>query len=235
MTRVSDTATTTGGLSQVIFDPDRRYRYSLTRAWTNRGADPSWRALWIMLKPSTADEHVDDPTIRKVRGFTQRLGLDGFTVVNLYPLRATKPKDLWAQPLSAEAVATNRDYLIRELGTRYPHKIIAWGGHAKPPEVHWLMWRAYELGVALTRLGTTKGGMPRHPLMLPYAALDNREILPPEPPIGPAPNRADDKRAAQPEENPAAVEREHEGEPEAGDDFAEHDRIVPRRRGREVT
>ena len=48
------------------------------------------------VNPSTAtpgDNNID-PTIRKVRKLTAEDGYDGWIMVNLYPLRATDPKEL---------------------------------------------------------------------------------------------------------------------------------------------
>jgi hypothetical protein len=53
---------------------------------------------WVMLNPSTADAEVDDPTIRRCMSFAKREGYDGIEVLNLYGLRATKPKHLLDHP-----------------------------------------------------------------------------------------------------------------------------------------
>ena len=47
------------------------HRYTLERRWSAVGlAEP--RIVWIMLNPSTAGAEVDDPTVRKVVGFSKR-------------------------------------------------------------------------------------------------------------------------------------------------------------------
>src|ERR1035438_9318557 len=49
---------------------------------------------WIMLNPSTADAVTDDPTVRKVIGFSQCWGFSKAVVVNLIPTIATDPREL---------------------------------------------------------------------------------------------------------------------------------------------
>jgi hypothetical protein len=73
-----------GNLFEEINVEEERAR----RGWTR------W-ICWVMLNPSTADALQDDPTIRKVRGFTERLGYDGFLVVNRFAWRATDPRELY--------------------------------------------------------------------------------------------------------------------------------------------
>ena len=72
-----------------VFESVRMYRYVLTRSWAEGSM-----VVWVMLNPSTADARVDDPTIRKVMGFSRRWGYAGCVVVNLFGLRATDPKAL---------------------------------------------------------------------------------------------------------------------------------------------
>src|SRR5690554_6900188 len=90
------------------------YRYTLTRS---DYGDAPWlsmhepRLLWIMLNPSTADETADDPTIRRVKAFTRRLGYSGLTVVNLYAMRSTDPRGLWA---AADPIGPDNDRAIAE-------------------------------------------------------------------------------------------------------------------------
>lgn len=76
-----------GRLGQRRMNP---YRYMLTREWDEHGD----KICWVMLNPSTADETLDDPTIRRVRSFSQREGYGSLVVVNLYAMRATDPKGL---------------------------------------------------------------------------------------------------------------------------------------------
>lgn len=47
----------------------------------------------IGLNPSTADESSPDPTMQFTMRIAEYNGYDGFIMLNLYPLRATKPKD----------------------------------------------------------------------------------------------------------------------------------------------
>ena len=54
----SMTDTTTGA----IFSADRVYRYALWRRWSFFG---DRRLVFVGLNPGTADENVDDPTIRR--------------------------------------------------------------------------------------------------------------------------------------------------------------------------
>lgn len=158
--------------STASFDHSRRHRFTLQRMWGEPTTTENRMALWIMLNPSTADEAIDDPTIRKVRGFTERLGLDGFTVVNLYPLRATKPKELWATPPDFAARDENDHRLRVEIAQLYPYKIAAWGRHARPPEVRRFTQWCARTGVPLWSLRENKDGSPAHPLMLPYSCID---------------------------------------------------------------
>lgn len=116
-----------------------------------------------MLNPSTADEEVDDPTIRRCIGFSRRDGLSGLRVVNLFALRSTDPAglaDAW------DPVGPENDAWIRDVAARSHRIVVAWGAHplartrigAVVP-----ILRGAE-GRRLWCLGTTASGAPRHPL-----------------------------------------------------------------------
>lgn len=145
------------------------YRYVLTRTWGD-GAP----VVWIMLNPSTADAFTDDPTIRRVKALTQSLAPEagGFTVVNLYSLRATNPADLWTHP---DPVGPAGDYYLGSRATSGRLVIAAWGTHGarngRGPQVTAELARA---GVQLMCLGTTRDAHPRHPL---YVKSDT-ELVP---------------------------------------------------------
>ena len=144
------------------------YRNILTRSLV-----PGAPALvWVMLNPSTADELVDDPTIRRVKRFTANAGYHNLIVLNLFAYRATSPDDLAAAhrsgidivgPKNRHGQSTILD-MADNTGTPV---VAAWGAHKLA---------AYGLGL-LNRpdqrwccLGTSKAGHPRHPLYLPNAA-----------------------------------------------------------------
>ena len=151
-------------------DRPATYRYRLTR--TAYQENP-WLAvhepalLWIMLNPSTADETEDDPTIRRLRGFSRRLGYGNFTVVNLYALRSTNPRGLWVaeDPVGPDNDRTIADDAFTSVIDDAPI-VAAWGAHARPERVAEVLALPH-LAARLHCLGVTKSGAPRHPLYLP--------------------------------------------------------------------
>lgn len=142
----------------VTLSADGAYRYDLGRYW-----DDGPTATWIMLNPSTADDQIDDPTIRRCIAFTKSWGLDGMTVVNLYALRSSDPKALLTadDPIGPR----NVEFIERHLSAAV-FAVAAWGawdgiaGRARPS----IADIAQFYDVPLTCLGTTKAGHPRHPL-----------------------------------------------------------------------
>jgi hypothetical protein len=143
-----------------------RYRYYLERLWlTGEG-----RACWVMLNPSTADDTVDDPTIRRVIGFTQAAGFAGFSVVNLFALRSTSPRgliDTAVDPVGPENAIT-----IKRAVTTASAVVFAWGATILPQRLARIAATqaafvkhccATECIVPLC-LGQTADRSPRHPL-----------------------------------------------------------------------
>jgi hypothetical protein len=144
---------------------DGLYRYDLTRTWLSGP-----HALWIMLNPSTADADLDDPTIRRVMGFTRREGFGGCLVVNLYPLRVTKPAHLadHPDPVGPE----NSEHITRWLAAPNVGLVVAaWGAWSMGGRAAVVATHAARAERRLHCLGTTKNGSPRHPLYLPRDAL----------------------------------------------------------------
>ncbi len=70
---------------------------------------PLRRIMWIGLNPSTADEQQLDPTLRRIRGFSQAWGFTAFVMTNVFAFRATVPADMKAQ---ADPVGQDNDYWL---------------------------------------------------------------------------------------------------------------------------
>ena len=154
-------------MSAVISDCGS-YRYRLERHAIGSGAGA---VAWIMVNPSTADASADDATIRKVVGFSQRLGFGWLIVGNVFAYRSTDVKALARvdDPIGPDNERHLRE-IMREAGT----VIVAWGPVSKLPTIHRRRYQrvvriAQELGVTLHCIGTAKDGHPRHPLMVSYA------------------------------------------------------------------
>lgn len=139
-----------------VFSPDRVYRYMLWRTW---GAGPT--VTFIGLNPSTADETVDDPTIRRCIGYAKAWGYGGLIMANLFALRATDPRVMLAHP---EPVGPANDDALRDCVARSELVVAAWGAdgaHRRRSSAVRAM-----LGGQLHALGLTKNGEPKHPLYL---------------------------------------------------------------------
>lgn len=151
--------------STAVISSCQRYRYTLTRQIGC--ADKV--VTFIMLNPSTADAHEDDPTIRRCKGFARHLAAGKLIVVNLFAFRATKPKVLLAEK---EPVGPENDGHIRRAAEEAHNSggivIAAWGAHGghrdRDKQVMALLdaWDIFPKSLA-----ETASGMPRHPLYLP--------------------------------------------------------------------
>jgi hypothetical protein len=142
------------------------YRYRLER----HGLAGAGAVAWIMVNPSTADANADDATIRKVVGFTERLGGGWAIVGNKFAYRAT---DIKALRGVKDPRGPENDTHLEAIMHSAPIVIAAWGPLNKLPPHLRRRWRtiadlADRAGVKLMCFGTARDGQPRHPLMLAY-------------------------------------------------------------------
>jgi hypothetical protein len=136
--------------------PCRTWRYVLWRIW-----DPSLPIVtFVGLNPSTADETVDDHTIRRCIGFAKTWGYGGIYMINLFAFRATKPADL---KKAADPIGPDNDRILRAYHETSDRTVACWGNDG-------VFMGRDRVVIALLGdvycLGTTKGGHPRHPARL---------------------------------------------------------------------
>lgn len=139
-----------------VFDPHGVYRYRLWRTWDT--ALPA--AAFILLNPSTADASHDDPTLRRCLGFARAWGYGGVEVVNLFAWAATDPAALRTCP---DPIGPANDAAILAAVTGAPLVVAAWGNNGRLHDRAAAVLRLLD-GIALTCLGLTGAGQPRHPL-----------------------------------------------------------------------
>jgi len=141
-----------------ILSNDGRYRYTLTRQWSDRAP-----MVWCMLNPSTADASKDDPTIRRCIGFAVREGWGGIHVVNLMAFRTKDPAEC---VLVSDPIGWENDGYLEKAAELTGKVVCAWG--TKAPEKYVRRAVALLAGdcgrASLWCLGTTRNGSPRHPL-----------------------------------------------------------------------
>lgn len=147
-----------------VFSACRRYR-PLLRRWRGE-AFPTRYALWIGMNPSTAEGHVDDPTIAREWEFTVREGLDGYVKTNVGDYRATEPKALLAagiEPSSPDNLPT-----ILAMAKAADIVIVCHGklNRALAPQGTLVMAALRGAGIPLLCFGTNADGSPKHPLYL---------------------------------------------------------------------
>jgi hypothetical protein len=141
------------------FSRDRRYRYRLWRRW-----DPNRPQIaFCMLNPSTADEHVDDPTIRRCIGFARDWGYGGVEIVNIFALRATNPRELRR---AHDPIGRANNAHVIEVAQHSAAVVIAWGVHGALLARGAAAFRLLSPRARLLALGWTRAGEPRHPLYL---------------------------------------------------------------------
>ncbi len=157
-----------------VISPCQQYRYFLQRpvGAPLDGSVVGPTCLFIMLNPSTADAHVDDPTIRRCKDFARRLQCNWLQVVNLFAYRATDPAVL-ARMSRLRAIGPDNDRYLISAAMMARYIICAWGNHGKlfgrDAEVI-SMLRQLRTAPVLQALRVNKNGTPAHPLYLPANA-----------------------------------------------------------------
>lgn len=160
-----DDRTRAGIVRQATFSDDRNYRYTLGRWWDSFA--PSMTI--IGLNPSTADETVDDPTIRRCVHFAHRQGCGGIAMLNLFALRSTDPRAM--ESFAGDPIGPENDRYLQTWCAMSIEGgglvVAAWGNHGghRNRSLHVREMLA-ENGIPLYCWGLTDKKEPRHPLYL---------------------------------------------------------------------
>ena len=143
----------------------RKYRYALGRRWKATGGT----CLWVMLNPSTADHSREDPTVRRVIGYSVAWGYGAMVIVNLWPIRSPSPDNIFfgdrRDSLGPDGV---NDGFILNYADQSEMVMCAWGAHGqKLGQGEKMRQTLVSGGLRLHALRFTKSGQPCHPLYLP--------------------------------------------------------------------
>ena len=136
------------------FSDCRKYRYALSRTWNGKKKT----ILFIGLNPSTANEKIDDPTIRRCINYAQNWGYGSLLMVNLFSYRSTLPSEL---KNVKNPIGNDNDLQIIELSKKADIAVAAWGNEGT------LLNRDKEVKKILPNLmclKINKSGQPSHPL-----------------------------------------------------------------------
>lgn len=116
-----------------------------------------------MLNPSTADENVLDPTLRRCMNFAKSWGFGRMDIVNIFAFRSTDPGWMKAQD---DPIGKSNGAHILECALNVQQIVCAWGvdGDFRDRDMEVLeVLSEFELWC----LGLTKMGHPFHPLFRP--------------------------------------------------------------------
>lgn len=151
-------------ISEAVFSNDKRYRYQLKRIWN---VDLP-QVLFIGLNPSTGDNQKNDPTIKRLMGFTKRWGYGGFTLCNLYAYCTPSPKKLFTK---SYPIGSKNDQWIQKSLSGMDRIVLIYGNHGKKHNrdkaVLSLLDAPYCIAISKLR-------MPKHPLYLKYTSAPIR-------------------------------------------------------------
>lgn len=160
-----------------FFEPDsgaefgfnRTRRYILWRRWFLH-TNSNLLVAWVCLNPSIADAHTDDQSVRKMEGFSRRLGFDGMLVVNLFDLIFTHPEMLRGRKYD-ELTTKRNDEVIKEACKTANKIICAWGNHGGLHNRDLIVMNEIlrQHRRKLYALRINSNGSPAHPLMIPYS------------------------------------------------------------------
>jgi len=152
-----------------IISDCRRYRYRLDRELETSGTKT---IAFFGINPSTADANIDDPTIRKMKGFASRQDGRSIIVGNIFAFRTPHVHEL---ELVLDPSGPENRHHLEQIISEADILIPCWGGRQKVPRPLWTyfdeMLELLQLsGKPVHCLGKTVSGDPKHPLYVPYTA-----------------------------------------------------------------
>lgn len=144
-----------GGSNGAIFSEDKKYRYVLWRIWDKNKP----LIMFIGLNPSTANEYIDDPTIRRIKTFTKIWEYGGFYMLNLFTYITVYPEEL----IKCNNPLKLANWYLEIYVKKCEKIVFAWGSFQEAKN------RAEEIINRLKgyALKINKDGMPAHPLYIP--------------------------------------------------------------------
>lgn len=145
------------------------YRYELHRYVQLRGK----RAAFFGVNPSTADDEIDDHTVRKWIGFSRVLGFRKFIVGNAFAMRATDVRELRGNFSSRDIIGPENDAYLEKIIDSADILIPCWGRISKvPPHLRPRFEVMLEYMMAsdkpMAHFGRTADGGYKHVLTLGY-------------------------------------------------------------------
>ena len=149
-----------GVRGEALFGGRRKeYRYVLRRVWNEQLP----ATMFIMMNPSVADIHVDDPTVARCQAFARNWGSGHLYVVNTFAYRVTDQRQLLA---ANDPIGPENDQHILAAAQLSKIIVVAYGRPHKS-----LRQRGLDVCAMLRRHGHTlhalklnTDGTPRHPL-----------------------------------------------------------------------
>lgn len=168
-----------GGLevnNGAVLSKCQTYRYALWRT-VDEDFDQGEGDIigYFGVNPSTADHKIDDQTVMKWRGFSERIPtpkctVSRFIVGNLFAYRAT---DVNVLKSVDDPIGSMNDHWIDKIIEKSTILVPCWGNSSKVPKD--LRYRITEIedklkqsGKPVFCFGKTNSGCPKHPLMLGY-------------------------------------------------------------------
>lgn len=145
-----------------LYIGDDKVRYAL-------GEPGSYNLVVVGLNPSTATPEKLDPTIKTIRKIVEKENLNGWIMINLYPMRTPNPNEL---PFTMdEKIAKKNIEVIKWIVQKYMigRVYAAWGSNIE--KRGYLVDECQKIVDSISEewfvRGTTKNGHPKHPLYVP--------------------------------------------------------------------
>ncbi|WP_444897373.1 DUF1643 domain-containing protein [Microbulbifer sp. SSSA005] len=145
----------------------RKYRYILSRKVDDFGGKVF---AYFGVNPSTADETIDDQTVKKWISFTAKNSGSRFVVGNVFAYRATEVNELAS---AEDPVGPDNDEYISKIINQADVLVPCWGSRDKLPKhlrehLDRVMSLLLASGKPVLCFGFTASGDPKHPMMLSY-------------------------------------------------------------------